>query len=108
MTWTITNLVIEIITGVIGGLAMAGVAKEHSFGALGHASAGALGGALSGYFLQTRVAAVVDFNGEVRLPSDQVTQWFVQGIAGLVAGAIVVMAVAIARHVVEHHHRRKA
>lgn len=96
MIWSITNLVIEIIAGVIGGCAMAGVAKEHRFGAFGHAVAGAIGGALCGYFLQTRVTAVVDFNGEFRQPSDQVTQWFVQAIAGLVAGAILVMAVALA------------
>ena len=107
MTWTITNLVIELVAGIIGGLATAGVAKEHSFGAFGHAVVGALGGALSGYFLQMRVIAVVDFNGDVRLPSDQVTQWFVQAIAGLVAGAILVMAVGLAKHMVEHHRRGK-
>ena len=103
MSWTITNLVIEIIAGVIGGWAMAGVAKEHSFGALGHAVAGAIGGALSGYFLQARVAAVVDVDGTFRLPSDQATQWFVQAISGLVAGAILVMAVALAKHMIDHH-----
>ena len=103
MTWTVTNLVIEIIGGIVGGFAMAGVAKEHSFGALGHAVAGAIGGALSGCFLQMRVTAVVDFNGELRQPSDQVTQWFVQAIAGLVAGAILVMAVALAKHMIDHH-----
>jgi hypothetical protein len=107
MTWTITNFFIEIIAGIIGGWAMAGVAKEHSFGALGHAVAGALGGALGGYFLQTRVTAVVDFNGDFRQPSDQVTVWFVQVIAGMVAGAILVMAVALAKHAVEHHRRGK-
>jgi flagellar motor component MotA len=108
MTWTITNLVIEIIAGIFGGLAMAGVAKEHSFGALGHAIAGALGGALSGYFLQTRVTAVVDSLGNVQQPSDHVTQWLVQAIAGMVAGAIVVMAVALAKHLLEHHRHPKA
>jgi uncharacterized membrane protein YeaQ/YmgE (transglycosylase-associated protein family) len=103
VTWTITNLVIEIVAGIIGGLAMAGIAKEHSFGALGHTIIGALGGAFSGYFLQMRVTAVVDFNGEFRQPSDQVTQWFVQAIAGLVAGAILVMAVGLAKHMIDHH-----
>jgi uncharacterized membrane protein YeaQ/YmgE (transglycosylase-associated protein family) len=52
MTWTLTNLVIEIIAGIVGGHAIAAVAKEHSFGALGHTITGALGGAFSGYFLQ--------------------------------------------------------
>jgi uncharacterized membrane protein YeaQ/YmgE (transglycosylase-associated protein family) len=64
MTWTLTNLVIEIIAGIVGGHAIAAVAKEHSFGALGHTITGALGGAFSGYFLQTLAALVVDSTGE--------------------------------------------
>jgi hypothetical protein len=51
MTWTFTNLVIEIIAGAIGGCAIAAAAKEYNFGILSHVVTGALGGALSGYFL---------------------------------------------------------
>ena len=36
MTWTVTNLVIEIIAGVVGAHAIAAAAKEHSFGVIGH------------------------------------------------------------------------
>ena len=60
MTWTLTNFVIEVIAGIAGGLAIAAVAKEYSFGALGHFLSGAVGGAFSGYFLQTLAATVVD------------------------------------------------
>ena len=35
MTWTITNLVIEIIAGIIGAHAISAAAKEHSFGVIG-------------------------------------------------------------------------
>ena len=60
MTWTVTNLVIEIIAGIVGAHAISAVAKEHSFGVIGHTIAGAVGGAFSGYFLQTLAATVVD------------------------------------------------
>ncbi len=64
MTWTITNLVIEIIAGIIGGHGAAAASKEHSFGVLGHTIAGAVGGAISGYFLQTLVGTVVNGTGD--------------------------------------------
>jgi hypothetical protein len=103
MTWTLTNLVIEIVAGVMGGCAIAATAKEYSFGMLGHGATGALGGALSGSFLQTLAASVVDSTGDVHGPSDQATQWFMQAIAGLVAGAILTLGVGFAKHAIEHH-----
>jgi uncharacterized membrane protein YeaQ/YmgE (transglycosylase-associated protein family) len=103
MTWTFTNLVIEIIAGAIGGCAITTVAKEYNFGILGHVVTGALGGALSGYFLQSIAATVVDSTGNVQEASDQLTHWFVQAIAGLVAGTILTMAVGIAKHTIEQH-----
>jgi hypothetical protein len=103
MTWTLTNLIIESIAGIAGGHAIATVAKGHSFGALGHTITGALGGAFSGYFLQTLVALVVDVNGNAYQGANQVTLWFIQAVAGLVAGAIVTMAVSLAKHTFEQY-----
>jgi len=99
MTWTLTNLVIEIIAGIVGGHAIAAVAKEHSFGALGHTITGALGGAFSGYI----AALVVDSTGEAYQGADQVTLWFIQAITGLVAGAILTMAVGFGKQTFEQH-----
>ena len=103
MTWTLSNLVIEIIAGIVGGHAIAAVAKEHSFGALGHTIAGALGGAFSGYFLQTLAALVVNSTGDAYQGADQVTQWFIQAMTGLVAGAILTMAIGFAKHTFAQH-----
>jgi uncharacterized membrane protein YeaQ/YmgE (transglycosylase-associated protein family) len=103
MTWTLANLVIEIVAGVVGGCAVTTVAKDYSFGMLGHAVVGALGGALSGYFLQSLVATVVDSTGDFNEATDQVTQWVVQAIAGLVAGAILAMGVGIVKHTIVQH-----
>jgi uncharacterized membrane protein YeaQ/YmgE (transglycosylase-associated protein family) len=97
MTRTLTNLVIEIIAGIVA------VAKEHNFGALGHTIAGALGGAFSGCFLQTLAAQVVDTTGDTYLGVDQVTQWFVQAVTRLVAGAILTIAIGFAKQTFEHH-----
>jgi uncharacterized membrane protein YeaQ/YmgE (transglycosylase-associated protein family) len=105
MTWTVTNLVIEIIAGIVGAHAISAVAKEHSFGAIGHTIAGAVGGAFSGYFLQTLAAVVVNATGEVQQDADPVTQWLLQGFTGLAAGAILTMAVGFVKHSIDQHRR---
>lgn len=97
MSWTLTNLLIELIAGIVGGHMIAAVAKEHSFGALGHTIAGALGGGLSGFFLQTLAGMVVDSAGNAYQATDQVTEWFIQGVTGLIAGAMVTMAIGFAK-----------
>ena len=107
MAWTVTNLVIQIIAGIIGGHAAAMASKEHSFGALGHTIAGAVGGAVSGYFLQTIVGIVVTSTGEVQQDSDLVTRWILQGLAGLVAGAIFTLAVGFLKHSIDQHRMGK-
>src|SRR6516165_7949148 len=50
MTWTMTNLVIEIIAGIAGAHIMANAAREYNFGALGRSVVGAIGGCVGGYF----------------------------------------------------------
>ena len=109
MTWTVTNLVIEIINaGIVGAHAISAAAKEHSFGVIGHTIAGAVGGAFSGYFLQTLAATVVNSTGEVQQDANAVTLWLLQGLTGLAAGAILTMAVGFAKHGVDQHRMGKS
>lgn len=108
MTWTVTNLVIEIIAGFVGGHVAAVAAKEHSFGAIGHSVTGTIGGAVSGYFLQTLAATLVTAAGEVQQDADAVTQWMLQGLAGLVAGAILTLAVGLVKHGIDQHRTRQS
>jgi uncharacterized membrane protein YeaQ/YmgE (transglycosylase-associated protein family) len=103
LTWTVTNLVIEIVAGIVGAHAISVVAKEHSFGAIGHTVTGAMGGAFSGYFLQTLAATVVNATGEVQPDANPVTQWLLQVLMGLAGGAILTMAVGLAKHSIDRH-----
>ena len=57
MNWTATNMVIQIIAGVLGAHGAAVAAHEHRFGFLGHTLAGALAGAVSGYGLSFETRA---------------------------------------------------
>jgi uncharacterized membrane protein YeaQ/YmgE (transglycosylase-associated protein family) len=104
MTWTVTNLVIQIIAGILGAHAAATAAKEHSFGALGHTIVGALGGALSGHFLQTLASTVVTGSGSINEPT-AVEQAVLQGLTGAAAGGITMLAVGFVRHNMEQEKR---
>jgi hypothetical protein len=91
MEWSVTNLLIQIVTGILGAHAAAVAVKEYSFGVLGHTVAGMIGEALSGYFLQTLVATVVTGANSFNEPR-MVEQVVVQGLAGAVGGGIAMLA----------------
>jgi hypothetical protein len=102
MTWTITNLVIQIIAGILGGNGAAAAAHEHSFGTFGHTVTGAVAGLISGYFLQTIIGTIVTGAGDVQdIPL--VTQWVLQGLGGLAAGAILTLLVGFLKHSIDQH-----
>jgi uncharacterized membrane protein YeaQ/YmgE (transglycosylase-associated protein family) len=100
MPWTFTHLVIQIITGILGGHAAA--SKEHSFGALGHTIAGAAGGALSGVFFQTYVSTVVTASGSMAEPTAG-EQAIIQAVTGAVVGGICTLAVGFIKRSIEEH-----
>ena len=102
MTWTVTNLVIQLVAGILGGNAAAVMAHEHSFGVFGHTLAGAAAGALSGYFLQTLAGTVVTGSGAANVP-DPVTQWILQGLTGFAAGAILTLIVGFVKHSIDQN-----
>ncbi len=104
MTWTVTNLMIQIITGILGAHAAATAAKEHSFGIFGHTIVGALGGALSGYFLQTFAGTVVTASGSVSEPT-ALDEAILQGLTGAVAGGIAMLVVGFAKHSMRQKNR---
>jgi uncharacterized membrane protein YeaQ/YmgE (transglycosylase-associated protein family) len=102
MPWTLTNLVIQIITGTLGGHAAAAASKEHSFGALGHTIAGAAGGALSGTFFQTFIGTVVTAGGAVTEPT-AVEQALIQAVTGAVVGGICTLLVGFMKRSMDEH-----
>jgi hypothetical protein len=101
MIWTSTNLVIQILTGVLGAHFAATAAREHGVGFLGHTLVGALGGALSGYFLQTLAVTLVTGSGslnEIRAVDNAV----LQGLAGIAAGGCLTLVVGFIKHSIDH------
>jgi len=96
MTWTVTNLIIQIIAGILGAHAAATGLKEQSFGAVGHTLAGAAGGAVSGTLLQTAVRTVTVTG--IPIEPTTVEQVIIQSIVGAVAGAATMMVIGFIKN----------
>jgi uncharacterized membrane protein YeaQ/YmgE (transglycosylase-associated protein family) len=104
MTWTITNLVVEIITGVLGAHAVAAATRTYNFGALGHSVVGAIGGGISGLFsLPTMMFAKSDIFPEPS-PSELT---MAHGLVGAIAGGILMLSIGFLKHVIEEYLRVK-
>jgi|GEM_PF-1681691 hypothetical protein len=106
MIWTSTNLVIQIVTGVLGAHFAASAAHEHGFGFFGHTIVGTIAGALSGYFLQELAVTVVTASGslnEVGAADNAV----LQGLTGLAAGGCLMLVVGFIKHSIEKHEAEK-
>lgn len=102
MTWTFANLVIQLIAGVLGGHAAAVAAHEHGFGAVGHTVVGAIGGGLSGYFLQTLAVTMVTASGSLNEPT--LAEAFVlQALTGAAAGGILTLVAGFLKHSWDTH-----
>jgi hypothetical protein len=95
--WTITNLLIQAITGVLGAHAAATVVDEHRFGFVGHSLVGLIAGALSGYFLQKTVMTTVTAAGDA-MPMTALEAGVYQAFAGAVVGALAMMVVGFVRY----------
>jgi hypothetical protein len=102
VTWTVTNLVIQIVLGIVGGHVAAIITKEHNFGVIGHTIGGAIGGGISGYFLQTLAGTIVTGSGSSQALSP-IDEAVVQGLTGAIAGGIAVLCVGIIRHSIDQH-----
>lgn len=90
--WTIANLAIQSVAGVLGAHAAASAAHEHRFGFVGHSLVGLVAGAVSGYFLQEIVNTTVFGSGET-MPASAVETAIIQALAGAVIGAIAMLAI---------------
>jgi hypothetical protein len=102
MEWSWTFVGVQLVLGVLGAHAAATAAHDHGFGVLGHTVVGAVGGALSGYFLQTLAAVLVTASGSMNEPR-LVEQIFVQALTGAVAGGIAMLVIGLIKHAVDQH-----
>jgi hypothetical protein len=94
MTWTLANLVTQIVAGLIGAHIAAAAAHEHRFGFWGHSLVGLAGGGLSGLVLQTYAVTVVTGSGSLNAPTNAEI-FTIESLTGAVTGGIAMLAVGL-------------
>lgn len=95
--WTITNLIIQAIAGILGAHGAAAVAHEHRFGFIGHTLVGLVAGAVSGFFLQ-RIAMTTVYGTGDAMPVSIAEIGILQALTGAVAGGIAMFVVGFLRY----------
>jgi hypothetical protein len=96
MTWTMTNLVIEIIAGIAGAHIVANATREYSFGAPGRSMVGAIGGCVSSYFLNALSAMVVN-GSEVLNEPRLLDQMVAHSLTAAATGGILMLIVGFVK-----------
>jgi hypothetical protein len=86
-----TNLMIEIIAGIVGAHTVAMAVREYSFGALGRSVVGAIGGYVGGYFLN---AAMVVNGSNALNESRLLDQAMAHSITAAATGGILILAIS--------------
>jgi hypothetical protein len=92
MVWTSTNLIIQIIAGLVGAHIAAAAAHEHRFGFWGHSLVGLASGALSGFFLQTYSITMVTGSGSLNVPTNAEV-FALESLTGAIVGGLAMLAV---------------
>ena len=95
--WTVVNLVIQAIAGILGAHIAAMAAQEHQFGFVGYSLVGLIAGALSGYFLQRIVMTTVYGTGDA-IPLSGLETGIYQAVAGLTVGGIAMLVIGLLRY----------
>jgi hypothetical protein len=95
--WTITNIVVQAVAGILGAHIAAAAAREFRFGFIGHSIVGLIAGTLSGDFLQ-RVAVTTVYGTGMPMPISPVEAGVCQALTGAVVGGIAMMVIGFLRH----------
>jgi len=93
MSGTLINLIIQLISGAVGGNIAGSALKDYSLGTLGNSIAGAVGGGVGGWLLQSLVPALAQ--------TASTTDWSAvvgQVASGGVGGAVLMIVVGVLKN----------
>lgn len=107
MTWTFANLVVQVVAGMLAGYITAVMMHQRAPTAYSHAVAGATGGFISGYFLQSIAATMMSASSKLEEPAP-LESLLIQVFAGASAGGVTVRAATLLRRVVNVRPKRKS
>jgi uncharacterized membrane protein YeaQ/YmgE (transglycosylase-associated protein family) len=81
----LTSLLVQVVSGALGGSAAGAAAKQYSLGAVGNAIAGAVGGGIAGQLIGTMAGQLIE-------------GWVGDIAGGAVGGAILALIAGVIRN----------
>jgi ABC-type Co2+ transport system permease subunit len=100
---TSTEIILAILAGVLGGIAVGRATREHSLGMWVDAIAGGVGALLGAVFLRDQVLLVVKGAGDLDPTGASPAQTALLVIAAAAEGAILALVVELVKRVILEH-----
>ena len=101
-TWTITNVLIQIVMGALGSHIARTAVEEYRLGFIWTSVVGLIAGAVSGGFLQSAAATVVTASGSVN-DIRPIKNVVVQTFTGAAAGGMATLVAGFVWHAIREH-----
>jgi hypothetical protein len=98
----LTNLIIQIVAGALGGNALGSLLKNVNLGTAGNMIAGAVGGGLGGQFLQAVIPALASAAGG----GVDIGSLIGNAVGGGATGAIATLLVGLVKNMMSGHQTR--
>ena len=105
MSATLVVFVVQIIAGIVGGMAAGAATHEHGLGFLTSAIAGVVGG-IAGYWVYAAIPPLVNGGGGTQLDITFVDELVIRALTAFIVGGILSLVVTGMR-TLTHQHKRK-
>ena len=105
MSSALVVFVVQIIAGIVGGIAAGAAMHEHSLGTLTNAIAGVVGG-IAGYGVYAVIPPLVNGGGGTNVDISFVNELVIRALTAFVVGGILSLIVTAVRILTQQHKRK--
>ena len=102
MLYSVTEVIVQIAAGMLGGIVAGLAAKEYSLGIIKNAG-GAVGGGVGGSLLQSLIPPTVTATGAPVFDDSVVNEWVVRVLLAFVVGGLLNLIVGFVKSEMTKH-----
>jgi hypothetical protein len=103
MPYDFTEVIAQIVAGMLGGIAAGLAAEEYSLGLIKNAGVGAVGGGVGGSLLQSVVPPTVTAPGDPVFDDSVVTEWVIRVLLAFIVGGMLNLIVGFVKGEMTKH-----
>jgi Na+/H+-dicarboxylate symporter len=97
MPYGVTEVVVQVAAGMLGGIAAGLAANEYSLGIIKSAGVGAVGGGVGGGLLETVIPPTVTATGAAVFDDSVVNEWVVRVLLAFIVGGMLSLIVGFVK-----------